>query len=156
MVSWPVAHYGDKFTQSLIFSKLGDLARKGILTAPTPSFWNSLRAKGIGGRRMDVKQGTAHNDKLGFDWSVPDGMFIASADMTSHPMSSAYKGFTAEFLALVQELDGTGNAQVIKQHAETAASAFSLDERGFTAKLNSNEQVAVTIPQGNAYPIEKV
>lgn len=93
-LQWPVAHMKEGLTRQLIFSNLGLLAEKGILVMPTSAYWNSQRKRGQDGRRSFFKQGTAHNDKLGFDWNNIEEHFAAADDeYTQHPETSAYKAF---------------------------------------------------------------
>jgi len=141
---------------------LGELAKKGILTMPTPMFWQLARSRGISGRRQDVRQGTAHNDKLGFDWDVPAGAFFGSQEsgdkkMTSHPISSQYLGFLKEFKKTLDEIETTDpRMSAVLAHVNRAISAFNKSPEEFAALLNRNQPEIDAVPAGNAYPTERL
>jgi len=70
---------------------LGDLAKYGLLIAIPGDMYRRLRSQNIQRARQYVKDFTKHNDKLGFDFSVPDKKY--KVGYTKHFSSSQYKGF---------------------------------------------------------------
>jgi len=90
----PVLVWADAFEYRLLRSKLGDLAKKGVLIATPVELWDGMKAQDIGVARSKIKPFTSHNDKLGFDWSVVSSRFVVS--YSEHFQESSYKKFIGE------------------------------------------------------------
>lgn len=123
---------------------------------PTSAYWNSQRKRGQDGRRSFFKQGTAHNDKLGFDWNdIEEHFAAADGEYTQHPEASAYKAFTQTFYdSLAPGLKGA--AGVVYQHAMKVKDSFKMDSQKFEAALKKNDGYPKEQERLLAYPTEKI
>lgn len=70
---------------------LSSLASAGIIVSVDPSLYSNLKRQNREKAQSLVKRGTAHNDKLGFDYSVINGAYYRSEG--PHFGNSAYVGF---------------------------------------------------------------
>lgn len=59
-------------------TKLADLAKVGLIAAVSKPVYANMKSQDIRRARMTVKEFTRHNDKLGFDFSIPNNGYYAS------------------------------------------------------------------------------
>lgn len=57
---------------------LGDLAKIGLVVAVSKPVYASMKSQDARKARIIVKEFTRHNDKLGFDYSVPNSGYYVS------------------------------------------------------------------------------
>lgn len=59
-------------------AKLADFAKVGLVIAVSKPVYAQMKIQDIRRARMAVKEFTRHNDKLGFDYSIPMNGYYAS------------------------------------------------------------------------------
>jgi len=62
----------------ILKTKLADLAKLGLLVSVSKPVYIEMKSNDIRKARMAIKEFTRHNDKLGFDFSVPNNGYYAS------------------------------------------------------------------------------
>lgn len=128
----PIFVFGSVKEIKLAHANLDKLAKRGILVHVNSKDFLNLKSRlGVQGVRALLKPGTSHNDKLGFDWSVPDKAF--KADLSAQFHKSAYPGFLAEASKWHKEQGNTKYADWL----EAASATFKLKS------LNRQENVDV-------------
>mgnify|MGYP003572400892 CR=1 FL=1 len=68
-----------------------------VLHVPSQMYQDWMQSRGRQEARRMIKPVTTHNDKLGFDWSVPGGKYKLSD--TKHYEASTYVGFIKKAIA---------------------------------------------------------
>lgn len=72
-------------------TKLGELAKVGLVVAVSKPVYNRMKSQDLRKARLTVKEFTRHNDKLGFDFSIPNnGYYVSKSNQFKE---SAYDGF---------------------------------------------------------------
>jgi hypothetical protein len=59
-------------------SMLGELAKLGLIVAVSKPVYQNMKSQDIRRARQEVKEFTRHNDKLGFDYSIPNAGYYVS------------------------------------------------------------------------------
>ncbi len=70
--------------------KLAELARLGLIVAVSKPVYQNMKQQDRQKARLEVKEFTRHNDKLGFDYSIPNkGYYVSYSEQFKE---SAYGG----------------------------------------------------------------
>lgn len=108
----PLLVFASDDEYKLLKTKLGELAKRGILLAISKEFFENLRGQDIARTKAYVDEMTRHNDKLGYDWYKPDSNLVVS--VSEHFNESAYKNFVTAGAKFVESAY-PGHARVLEQ-----------------------------------------
>jgi len=81
-------------------NKLGDLAKLGLVVAVSKPVYQTMKTQDIRKARAVVKEFTRHNDKLGFDYSIPsNGYYVSLSPQFQESAYGKETGFLSEAAA---------------------------------------------------------
>lgn len=108
----------------LLKTMLGDFAKLGLVVAVSKPVYATMKAQDVRRARLTVKEFTRHNDKLGFDFSIPNnGYYVSYSEQFSESAYGKDKGFLSQAVAFYKEKGMTDTAS----HFEKMITKFQLN-----------------------------